>query len=102
MLRKDGFRDTVSRLVDTPVLAVAPAGQGAQDIIQGVQVPGGEVVLLHEPDRVLYRPFAFRIRFVADPQLQFLFGAEIFEYPGLDDLAVCLISYEDGIRDVVR
>jgi hypothetical protein len=40
MLRKDYFRDTVRRLMDAAVLAVAPSGQGAQDLIQRVQVTG--------------------------------------------------------------
>jgi hypothetical protein len=81
----------------TPIFALHPAGKGFPYIINAFDVPGTEEVLLHEADHILYRAFAFRIGFIADPELQVLFRTEVTECPCLNNLAIGLAGNEYGI-----
>lgn len=81
----------------TLVFALHPAGKGFPYIIDACDVPGAEEVLLHESDRILYRAFAFRVGFVADPELQVLFCTEVAECPGLNNLAIGLAGNEYSV-----
>ena len=86
-LTEDLFRNGVSGLMDPAVLPDQPSRQGTPDIFDVIDPAGAEKVLFYEANGVLNRAFAFRVSFITDPELQFLFCTEIFEDAGLDDFA---------------
>ena len=81
----------------TLVFAFKPAGKRPPYIIDACDSPRTEEVFLHKPYRVLYGALAFRIRFVTDPELQFLFGTEVFEHASFNDFAIGFAGNEHGI-----
>ena len=78
----------------TLVFAFKPAGKRPPYIIDACDSPRTEEVFLHKPYRVLYGALAFRIRFVADPEFQFLFGTEVLEYAGFYDFTISFAGLE--------
>ncbi len=81
----------------TLILAFKPAGKRPQYIINAGDGPRAEEIFLHKPYRVLYGALAFRIRFVADPEFQFLFGTEVFEHAGFNDFTIGFAGDKHGI-----
>lgn len=79
------------------VLTFQPAGKGFGHICQAGDPSGAEEACLDELDRVLYRSLAFRIRLVADPEVQFLLLTELPECFRLYDFPICFGVDEDGI-----
>jgi hypothetical protein len=83
--------------VYTLIFAFYPAGKGLPYIIDACDIPGTEEILLHETNHIFYRAFAFRVGFIADPELQLLFCTEITECPGLDNFAIGFVGNEYSV-----
>ena len=83
--------------MDPLVFAFQPSGKGTPHIINTGDFPRAEEVFLHEPNRVFDRSLAFRIRFIAYPESEILFGTEIFKGPGLDDFAIGFTGDKHGV-----
>ena len=83
--------------MDPLVFAFQPSGKGTPHIINTGDLPRAEEVFLHEPNRVFDRSLAFRIRFIAYPESEILFGTEIFKGPGLDDFAIGFTGDKHGV-----
>jgi len=83
--------------MDSFVFPLQPSGKGSPDIIDTGDLTGTEEVLFYETDRVFNRTLAFRIRFVADPEFQILFRAEVFKDPGPDHFSIGLAGNENCI-----
>ena len=69
--------------VDALILPVQPAGQGTPYIINTCDLSGTEKIFLNKSYGILDRTLTFRIGLIAHPELQILFGAEIFKNTGL-------------------
>ena len=83
--------------VDALILPVQPAGQRTPYIIDACDLSGTEEIFLDKSYGIFDRALTFRIGLITHPELQILFGAEIFKNTGLNDFAVGLTGDEHRI-----
>ena len=79
------------------VLPVEPSRKGPPHIVYAGDIPCAEEIFLHKAHSILDGSLAFRIRFIADPEPEFLLCAEVLKDPCLYDLAIGFACYEYSI-----